>query len=197
MGRTFERLAAVTLLTLLCGCAGTDFVRPDTESLLVGQMTNAQVRARMGEPRREGALVKNEKTLKTATYAYASVGGKPRTPGVTPARAIGFYFYNDTLVGYEFISSWAEDHSDFDDGKVKDIVKGKTTRADLAQLLGKPVGRYIYPMIKSETGDAAVYAYAETSGSAFNLKFYRKTLIVTFDAGGVATDVEFVSSGTR
>ena len=182
---------------LVSGCAGTDFVRPDTSFLVNGQTTYAQIVARMGMPRREGTVLKNDKTVNTATYAYATAGGQPHHTGVTPARAIGFYLLGGTLVGHEFISSFAEDHSDFDENRVKDIVKGKTTRAELTQMLGRPSGAYIYPMIKAQTGEAAVYAYAETTGSVFNLKFFRKTLVVTFDAAGVATDVEYASSGNQ
>jgi hypothetical protein len=189
-------MIAVAALTL-SGCAGTDFVRPDTAFLKNGQTTFAEVVARMGTPRREGSVIKNERTIKTASYAYAATGGKPLHEGVTPARAMGFYFYENTLVGHEFISSWAEDNSDFDESKVKDIVKGKTTRAELAQLLGKPAGYYIHPLIKPTAGDAAVYAFAETSGSVFNLKFFRKVLVVTFDIAGVVADVDYSSSGSR
>ena len=197
MHKTFKQWALAAAALMLSGCAGTDFVRPDASSLVNGQTTFAQLRASMGAPWREGTVLKNEKTLKIASYAYASTGGQPRHPGVTPARAISLYFYDDTLVGHEFVSSWAEDHTDFDEGKVKDVVKGKTTRAELTQLLGKPSGYYIYPMIKATTGEAAAYVYSETSGSVFNLKIFRKRLVVTFDAAGVASDVEFTSSGTR
>ena len=197
MRLTLQNLFAACLVAVLSGCAGTDFVRPDMEAMKNGQASYGQVMARMGPPRSEGSATKNEKTVKTATYAYASVGGKPLRAGVTPARAASFYFYNDTLVGHEFISSWAEDNTDFDEGKIGDIVKGKTTRTGLAQLLGKPAGSYIYPMIKATTGDAAVYLYAETSGTAFNLKFFRKVLVVTFDAAGIVSDVDFSSSGNR
>ena len=197
MGLIFRVVAAGSLAFSLFGCAGTDFIRPDTDFLKNGQTTYGQILARMGAPRREGTVIKNEKTVKTASYGYASVGGKPLHDGVTPARAMGFYFYNDVLVGHEFISSWAEDNTDFDESKVQAIVKGKTTRAELAQLLGKPAGYYIYPLIKATSGEASVYAFVETSGSAFNLKFFRKTLVVTFDAAGVVSDVEYSSSGSR
>jgi len=195
--RELLKVAAAAALIGLGGCAGTDFVRPDTESLKNGQTTYAEVVARMGKPWRDGTVVKNEKTIQHVTYAYAATAGQPLRPGVTPARAAGFYFHNGTLVGHEFISSWATDNTDFDDNKVKEIAKGKTTRAQLTQLLGKPAGAYVHPMIKAEAGDAAVYAYAETSGSAFNLKFYRKVLVVTFDAAGVVADIDFSSSGNR
>jgi hypothetical protein len=197
MYRALSGFAVAIGLLVLTGCAGTNFVRPDAETFKNGQASYAQVVVRMGKPWREGAALKNEKSIKSATYAYASTGGNPLRQGVTPARAASFHFYNDTLVGHEFVSSWAEDHTDFDENKVKDIVKGKTTRAQVAQLLGKPAGAYIHPMIKAETGDAVVYAYSETSGSAFNLKFYRKVLVVSFDTAGTVSDVDFSSSGTR
>jgi hypothetical protein len=179
------------IIATLLGCAGTDFVRPDSENLKNGQTTYPQVVAKMGQPRHEGSVIKNDKTLKTASYAYASVGGRPLHDGVTAARAVAFYFYNDTLVGHEFVSSWAEDHTDFDESRITNIIKGKTTRAEVLTLLGKPSGYHIYPLIKAPTGEAAAYVFSETRGSAFNLKFFRK-----FEANWVVADVEFASSGS-
>jgi hypothetical protein len=190
------RLILTAVLLVLAGCAGTDFVRPDTDAFRNGRTTYGEVVAKMGTPRREGSAIKNEKTVKSISYAYASVGGKPLHQGVTAARAIGFYFYNDILVGQEFISSWAEDNTDFDEKKVQHIVKGKTTRVELTQLLGKPAGSYIHPLIKATTGEAAVYVFAETSGS-FNPKFFGKSLVVTFDADGVASELEYSSSDSQ
>jgi len=189
---------ALALLAGLAGCAGTDFVRPSVDTLKNGQTTYAQVLEKMGPPRREGTVTKNEKQLKLITYSYATTGGKGLREGVVTARSQSFYFYNDTLVGHEFGSSFAEDHSDFDDKKVADIAKGKTTRAEVTQLAGKPGGSYIHPLIKSPTGEAAVYVYFETTSDApFSVKQFRKVLIVSFDTAGVVSDVEFSSSGTR
>jgi hypothetical protein len=186
-------LIICSVIAALWGCAGRDFVRPDAQGLKNGETTYAQVMATMGQPRQEGTALKNEKTVKTASYAYASLGGKPLHEGVTAARAAGLYFYNDVLVGHEFISSWAEDHTDFDETKIDRIVKGRTTRSEVLTLLGKPSGYYVYPLIKSPTGEAAVYAYLEVRG----FKPFRKLLIVTFDAGGIVTDVEYTSAGSR
>jgi hypothetical protein len=188
-------IAALAALLGLVGCAGTDFVRPGTDDLRMGQTTYAQVVARMGPPRQEGTALKNERNVKTATYAYAAAGGQPRRPSVTPARAQSFHFFNDVLVGHEFVSSWAEDHTDFDEGKVPAIAKGKTTRAQLMQLMGRPSGAQIYPMISSQKGDALTYNYVQVSGSVFSMKLYRKTLVVTLE-GDVVADVDYSSQGT-
>jgi hypothetical protein len=190
----FGKIAALAALLLVAGCAGTDFVRPSTDDLKLGKTTYKEVLTRMGPPRQEGSVLKNEKTVRTATYAYATTGGAPARPGVTPARAQSFYFHDDVLVGHEFISSFAEDHSDFDESKVPGIVKGRTTRAQLQQLLGRPSGAQIYPLIKSGQGEAATYTYAQMTGSVFTAKFYRKVLVVTFE-GDVVTEVEYTSQG--
>nr|AIA18832.1 SmpA / OmlA family [uncultured bacterium] len=192
-----KRVLSILSIVALLGCAGSNFVRPDSADIKNGKTTYAQVVAKMGEPRREGSMIKNDKTLRTASYAYASVGGKPLNDGVTAARAIVFYFDGDLLVGHEFVSSWAEDNTDFDETKASQIIKGKTTRSELQQLLGKPSGYHIYPLIKAPEGEAAAYVFSETRGSAFNLKFFRKVLLVTMDNTGTVTDVEFASSGSK
>ena len=192
-----NKFAVLVVLVALSGCAGTNFVRPDTDVFKNGQTSYTQVVQRMGKPRREGSALKNEKELKSISYAYAETGGKPLKEGVIPARAMSFYFYNDTLVGYEFVSSWAEDSSDFDAKKISAIVKGKTTKAEVMQLLGKPSGFYVYPMMKSESGEAAAYVYSDAKGTVFNMKFFRKALVVSFDGNGVTTDVDYSSSGVE
>src|SRR5262249_6758241 len=73
---------------------------------------------------RKGSTLVNTVTLKTLTYSYASAGGTPLVDGVTPARTIGFLFRGSLLVGYQFVSSFRDDHTDFDESRVKDIRKG-------------------------------------------------------------------------
>lgn len=51
----------------------------------------------------------------------------------------------------------------------------------------------IFPLIKAATGEAAVDAYTEVTG----FRPFRKVLVVTFDAAGIVTDVEFSSAGSK
>ena len=187
------RLFLATALLVLTGCAGTNFVRPDTDAFRNGRTTYKEVIAKMGAPWREGTAIKNEKSVKSSSYAYASVGGKSLNPGVTAARGIDFFFHNDILVGHVFTSSWAEDNTNFDEKKAQNIVKGKTTRAEVVQMLGKPAGSYIHPMVKAPTGDAAVYLFVETRG----FTHFKKSLVVTFDPAGIANEIEYESVGTQ
>lgn len=187
----------VSLLLFLGGCAGTEFVRMSDDQLVLGRTTPEQITARLGAPYREGTLTKNDRQVRTMTYAYASTGGEAAADGVTPARGQGFYFFENKLVGWEFTSSWKADSTDFDGAKVQSIKRGESTRADVERLLGRAGGKLVYPMIPGRDEEAVNYVYSQTKGTAFNLQFYLKQLFVTFDRKGVVTNVEFVESGQR
>jgi hypothetical protein len=181
MGSTARLVTLCATVSVLAACATAEFVRPDADAFQYGQTNYAVVVAKMGPPRQSGTLVRNDKNIGTIIY------------GETAGRAATYYFYDKLLVGSEYTSSKAEDSTDFDDSRVAAIVKGKTTRAEVLKLFGKPGGVYVYPMIKTPGADASVYAYLETRGTAFNQRIVRKALILTFDAKGVVSDVEFAS----
>src|SRR5215813_1067912 len=196
-------LAMIVLLaTSLVGCAGRDFVRPSSDSLVLGKTTYGEIIARFGSPYREGTMLKNEQTFKTITYAYASkVSGPPLVSGVTPARATAFYFSDLVLVGHEFTSSFQEDHSDFDETKVTRIKKGETTKTQVIELMGAPTGMYVYPLIQQRNDNGLVYVYSQTRvipiPFAPKILNYRKALIVSIDGNGVVSSVDFNASGEK
>jgi hypothetical protein len=188
----------LALISLLAGCAGKDFVRPASETVKLGQTTYAQVIQQMGEPRKTGEVLKNEKNVKSATYVYASTGGEPLEEGVIPARALAYYFHNDILVGQEFLSSFKSDNSNFDESKLPELSKGKTTRAEVVQLLGRPTATFIYPMVKQTSGEAFGYTYNTTRGGPFSgFKIFTKVLRISFDEKGTISDVDYTASGNK
>ena len=197
MSTTMKHVIALSLMFGLLGCAGREFTRPDMATLRNGVTTYAQVTERFGPPYAEGSLVRNDKTVRTANYVHAAAGGKPAREGIVPTRAMAFYFYNNVLVGHEFLSSWAEDSTEFDETDRRKIIRGTTTEAEVVQLLGKPSGYEIYPMIESTSGKAAVYAYSELESSVLGRKAYRKVLVVTFDGAGVVTALDYTSVGSK
>ena len=143
-------------------------------------------------------MLKNGKTVKGITYAYASKGGEPLEADVIPARALSYYFYNDTLVGQEFISSFKSDNSNFDDKRVESIKKGQTTRAEVIKLLGEPTATFIPPMVKETSGEAIGYAYQATRGGLFSgLKSFVKVLRISFDEKGLVSDIDYTSSDNK
>ena len=184
------------LLVAVGGCAGRDFARPPADAFTLGQSTERDVRQKFGDPYRQGTVVKNGETMKTLSYAYAA-GAASLAGGITPARGMGFYFWNDVLVGHEFVSSFDEDKTDFDGTKAQQIRKGETTESGVITLLGPPHGAYVYPMIADRTGRGLVYFYAQTKGTAFSLRFYQQQLVVTIGTTGVVGDVQLTSQGER
>jgi hypothetical protein len=192
------RIALIAFIALLTGCAGKDFTRPGADTFRLGQTRFAEVIQTMGEPRKTGDVLKNEKTIKSITYVYAATGGEPLEAGVIPARAQSYFFHDDILVGQEFVSSFKSDNSNFDEGKIAAIQKGKTTRAEVIQLLGRPSSAYIAPVVKETAGEAIGYTYQTTRGGAFTgFKFYLKLAKITFDDKDRVLEVEYSSSGNK
>lgn len=181
----------IFLGVLVTGCAGTDFVRVADSGLVLGKTTPEQIIGQLGPPYREGLQVKNNQQMKTLAYGYGSAGGEADAKGVTAVRSQGFYFYNNTLVGYEFTSSWKKDSTDFDNEKVLQIKKGESTQSDVMRLIGNPGGKYIYPVISADDEYAVNYMHTQVRG----FKNYQEMLVVTFNKQGTVSNVEFTESG--
>ena len=193
MENKVKLILAFFVIIFITSCAGRNFVRPESESLVLSKTTYQEIINRFGSPYQEGTALKNEKTVKTISYAYATAGGSPLFDGVTAARAMGYYFSDNILVGYEFTSSFKEDNSYFDENKINQIKKGESTRNNVIELIGKPSGMYIFPLIKNNEDNALVYLYSHAKG----FKFYQQLLVVSFDNNGLVSDVNFTSSGQK
>lgn len=147
----------------------------------------------MGEANNAGEADKNGEKLKIISYGYES----PSAGGVSPGRALGFYFHNDTLVGQYFVSNFKSDNTNFDHTRVSAIVKGETTRDQVVQMLGKPTIFSIFPVVsKTSSGEAIGYTYGKSfrDPSDRKLKFFSKRLDVTFDDKDLVLDVDYTSS---
>jgi hypothetical protein len=179
------------------GCAGTNFVRPEPSSFVLGKTTQQEILQRMGKPYQTGTTEKNGKTLQSASYAFAHAGREALYDGVTPARTQVFFFLDGILVGAEFSSSFKLDGTDFDETKLAQLEKGKSTRADVIRLFGPAGGNYIAPLTTDSADGALVYIYSQTKGSAFSLRFYHKILIVSYDKSGVITDIQYTAQGNK
>lgn len=193
---TWGGLLAAAILALTA-CAGTNFVRPDTDSFVLGKTTKQEIMQRMGKPYQTGTLEKNGKTIQTASYAYATSGGTAIHNGVTPSRSQGFYFLDGILVGTEFTSSFKSDGTDFDETKLAQIEKGKSAKEDVIRLFGPPGGNFIAPLTADPADGALVYLYHQTKGSAFNLRFYNKSLVVSYDSSGLIIDIQYIAQGNK
>lgn len=192
------KFAIVTLLILMAGCAGTNFVRMDNSSLMLGKTTYQEIRSKMGAPFLDGTITKNNKQIQQISYAYGEASGGTFAGGITPARSQGFLFHKGIRGGHEYTSSWPKDSTNFDESKASEIQEGKTTLSEVKAMLGKPSAEYIYPHVSNKDERAIGYLYAETKGSAFSgAQMYHEHLIVSYGQNLVVTNVEFTTQGMR
>jgi len=189
---------AVLLVLVACAGGGRDFIRPEAGSFKLGQTSYEQVVGKMGEPKSVSDAMRNGKPIKSIVYSYANANGQPLEEGVTPYRGMTYFFYNDRLVGEQFISSFKSDNSNFDDSLIDRIKKGQTTRAEVIQLFGPPSASFIAPMVKETSGDAIGYSYQAIRGGILaGLKMHLKALRISFDDKGVVVDVDYTTQGAQ
>ncbi len=186
-------IALISSLFLLTGCM-KNFVRPATDSLEVGKSTLTNVTQLVGEPFgvNNDAKINNE-NVKTATYVYLK--GAKFYGMIIPTRILTYTFFNDVMVGDEFQSSFSEDSTEFDGNKVASILKGKSTKADVIALMGRPTGKLLYPLIKDRNETGIVYAYVVSRHAPFHAPTTRYLLIITLDSQNIVTTISYKIDG--
>jgi len=193
-------IALVFILIIAFGCAGTagkKFNRLREDKIQLGITTYKDILRIMGEPYKEEVFAKNDYEFKQAIYSFSSTGGKSTSKRVTAARVQSFYFHEDILVGHLFISNWEDDHTDFDETKIKLVKKEENTKADVIKLFGNPSGNYIYPFADNKGKEIIVYWYTEHRHYAYAAKNYRKRLYVEYDREGIVTDINYYEYGGK
>jgi hypothetical protein len=155
------------------------------------------VLAQLGPPAGRETMVRNGKPIEILSYAYVNEAERHQAdPTIIPSRLLNLFFHDERLIGHEFSSTMAADRTDFELRKVRSIVKGKTTRADVTELLGRPSGFLAYPMVNVPR-EAMLYAYRENRRVPFGApQTFTKTLVITFDPQDIVNDIHYATSGT-
>ena len=190
------RLAAAAALVLAGGCAQQQFLRPSPEELRIGETTPAQVIERVRRNPVYGNLERNGRKLQILAFTQDAEWEQPHNyQGVIPGRTQLYYFLEGRLVGYEFNSTVASDHTDFSTRGLRQIVRGQTTRDEVTQLIGKPSGYLTFPLV--DKGSAVLYGYRETRRVPMGKPFvYSKLLVIYLDEKGTVHDYNYTTSGT-
>jgi hypothetical protein len=204
--RTLLR-SCLVLVPLIACTTGRDFVKPTPESLVLGKVTRAEIQNIYGTPYRQNAGVIStsegnanvprgpfDPALTTGsfphlTYLYADKTSTFLVGAPPTQKLIGFDFWNDTLVGYNFLSNFKTDTSNFDDSRVGNLVKGVTSKDDVVRMLGAPTGRGVYPIVQTVGDEKYLFTYVEVSRSERLVK----NLEMLFGSDGVLHDYRFVS----
>ncbi|MGE5465606.1 MAG: hypothetical protein ACM3RQ_00370 [Methanocella sp.] len=202
------RLAlAIFSLGFLFGCAtaGRDFPRPTEQDLKLGQTSKVEVIGKYGPPKEERTVTMKLKApdakepdpnaesglLTRAFYSFVDPRGDA-IDGVSPQRAAYFWFWNDKLISYHYLSSFKQDSTDFPTDAITKIERGKSTESEVRALLGQPSGYGIYPETKYPEDRSLVYAYFEWNKAHRNTQF--KKLMVYIKPDGVVRDLKYDNS---
>lgn len=197
------------MLVVAAGCAGHRFTRPHPETLVLGKTTYEEVARQVGEPVRTDTVLENGHPLKASSYlcaGFCAAGERTGEFGLQASSAMDFFFLDDILVGYHYTSTRSNEKTDFDDARAYQLKKGQTTRSQAIELLGRPSGMYIYPMISRKTDTALVWLYvgvkAEIAPRSLltrrpGVKTSVKRLVVSFDSQHLVTEAEFGAGGVR
>ena len=181
----------------LSGCAGTKFQKPDPNSLKIGKSTNAELLVKLGTPSKIEEYSSYNQIIKKFTYTYAENGAAAKYQNVLPARTLNLHIHNDILVGYQFSSSFIEDATDFDESKLSLIIKNKSSRSDVEEILGKPSSESIFPIVpKNNTSIMYTYNHFKNSGADKD-KSYSKFLVLGFNLQEIVTISSYSSNGEK
>lgn len=189
-----KTVVTLLLTILLVACGGREFVRPQNESFSLGSTTYDEIAKSYGKPLRTGTITRDGIPLKSITYAYSVA--VPFTTKLS-SRAMVFVFENDTLVSYDYVSSFDDekDAANYDDEKVKQISKGDKKSRVMA-MLGKPGGESIYPVASAKGNSICRYSFMATYRVPFvpTPRITRKVLTITFDSTDSVIDISAVES---
>jgi hypothetical protein len=192
-------LAAICLVIgALTACAtGTQFIRPTEDFARLGETTRAQVEARLGKPDAEENYRQNGLLAKFIQYTYSNDAETTRIPNTLCVRSIEFVLVDDVVFAELFVSACASDHTDFDERRASEIVKGETRCDEVPSLLGRPAYRAIYPIAKERGAMELGYNFQYVKRPLLQLNMYVKTLSIVCDANGIVREVSLSETGDR
>jgi hypothetical protein len=201
--QAFHPILLALLLLGLCigiaGCAtvGTDFARLAPADLVIGKTTYKDVVARLGTPYKETFDTTDGIKYRWVSYMFVSDEAPAHVPGVVARRDQVFMFHNDLLVGDVFFSTFRHEDTDFDQTRISQIERGKTTLAELIALLGQPAGRMVHPVDEQAKDTVMRYQYNQMLRPVLAGRTFEKSLSVVCGPDGVVKDFEYRSTGAQ
>lgn len=186
--KKYNFLVLVCCSAFLSGCATTQFSRPADQELVLGISTRAGVEEMMGKPRSKHSMIVNKKSIDAISYSHSRISfGKN-----VPVKSQSFFFYEDTLVGHAYTSSWEDGSTDFDESKVEQIKINETHVDEVKDLLGRPTGEQIYPLAEKEGDRILIYLYYEISQKFASVDTNQKSLSVRYnESTGIVSKVSY------
>ena len=195
-----KRIGALAIVCLLSACVGKNFERPAMASLKIGEMTMNDAIVRFGQPQGKKNDSINGMTVENISYVFAGPASGPGTMIFSPllgsntvasARILGLSFHNEILVGYQFTSSFKNDHTDFDESKRSQISNGDDC-AEIEDLFGPAPGKFVFPMAKEEGHLKYVYVITIQRKEFLAMKHFSKKLTIHCNASDKISEISYV-----
>lgn len=187
-------IVALTLLLSFsaAGCitsipAGKPFTRLSHERFELGKATKAEIHAIMGKPVGKSRMIKNGKPFESINYHYATRS----SINVLLVRVQTFFFSEDILVGHLYSSNFDQDTTDFEEGQMESIQKGKTKIDEVLKKLGTPSGESIYPITEDKDERKIMYFYPKRKTDSV---IYTKEVFILYKSDGIVSDILFSES---
>lgn len=195
--KTINIFYLAALLIAVSGCASApSFVKPAPDKLGLGKSTGAEVLQTLKtQPATQSDVSINGEKVKVLNYFY---GENPKFWGLLISRRYQSYtLYNDILVGDEFTSTFEGESTEFDTDKIASIEKGKTTRAEVVALMGKPSGEVSYPIVIDKKWRGLVYSYIWSRFAGILTTSTSHLLVVSIDENNIVSNVSFKKDGVE
>jgi outer membrane protein assembly factor BamE (lipoprotein component of BamABCDE complex) len=194
MYRTTKLLMLLVTSLFLTACGGPNFIRPQSDELVLGSTSFSQVTAKMGEPSKTAALSVNNVPVKSATYSHAHA--VPFST-ILAFKTLVCVFDRDILVSYDYASSFQEERAatSINDALVKGLANGDT-KSKVIATLGRPGGEAIYPVANPKGSSVLRYTYLESYRVPFlpTPRITKKIVTVKLDSNEVVTEISTVES---
>ena len=185
-------LVAVASAIALAACSvGTHSVRPAPESVELGRTTYRQLVDRFGKPDDDKPMRWNDVQIRSVSWTYANnANDAPKVPNTLGIRQLEFLLAHDVVVAGG-VSSFAVDHTDFDEKKATGIVEGTTRCEQVIALMGPPGARAIHPAVEGKSDSLVGYVFQYAKRPLLQFDVYTKSLVVECGPDGVAEVVKY------
>jgi outer membrane protein assembly factor BamE (lipoprotein component of BamABCDE complex) len=179
---------SVTLIMLtLISCSvsvGRQFNYTNRSQLLTGTTTKDEAHQLLGEPSEKKFSSNKDGNFETWYYKY--IHGSPRPVNL---RGLMLEFRNGLLNGYSYMSSYADDSTDFNDENSSKIKIGVSSQHDVDIIMGTPSGKFLCPSAYIEKCKSGVEAWTWQYINSSTMKI--KTAKITFSESKIVSDVTF------
>jgi len=176
-----------------CATVGKKFNFEFTPELELGKTTRSQAVTMLGPDYESTEVTNKDGSFKILSYTYA----KGSLAGAN-VRHLRLEFKQDVLNAHVYLSSFAEDATDFNYPASESIEIGISTKENLLQMLGKPSGKGNCPTTledfnsKCDNNDHEIWSwiYISPMKGTNSDTMKRKNTAVVFDGDGVVVDFE-------